>query len=324
MSLQLGNRVKETSLTSGSGVITLNGAVDSYQAFSSVLSSGDTTYYTILNNSDWEVGIGTYSSNSLSRDTILSSSNSGNRIDLIRQSDVFIAYPSEKSVYRDANDQIVAGSSGILFNSGIPSNVDNVLYLDDSLYFDGTKIIQSGDNISLLVNNSGYLTDIVQDISPQLGDDLDLNSNSITGVGSIEIDGTISGVNGVFNSGVQLFDTIPSDTTNVLYNNSGILYFDNVTIGSIKKYENISSDTTLDISADIVFVDSSSSAININMPQASGNGGKEIKIKRAFGNNLTTINASGLGNIDGQTNFTMHHLYQSVTLVSNNLNWFIT
>lgn len=350
MPLQLANRVKETSLTSGSGVITLAGADDGYQAFSSVLSSGDTTYYTITNGRDWEVGIGTYGSNTLSRDIILSSSNSDTNISLIRQSNVFIAYPSEKSVYKDASDQVVVGSSGVIVESGTPSNTSNVLYnVDGTLYFNGLAVntdvpytagtglvlsgfefsidetvLQSGDNVSLLSNDVPYLTNIVEDSSPQLGGDLYLNSSNIVGSGNIQIDGTISGINGVFNSGVQFLEGVPSDTSNSLYNNSGILYFNGLVVGSKKSYQNISSDTTLDITIDIVFIDTTSSEVNVTTPQASGNGGKEIQVKICAGDNPAVINASGLGNIDGQLNFTINHLYQSITLVSNNSNWFIT
>lgn len=350
MPLQLANRVKETSLTTGSGILTLTGASPSYQAFSSVLSSGDTTYYTIINSLNWEVGIGTYGSSTISRDTILSSSNSGNKINLSGQSTVFIAYPSEKSIYKDATDQVVVGSSGIIVESGIPSNTNNVLYNSSgTLYFNGQAVntdvpytagtglvlsgfefnidetvIQSGDNISLLSNDVPYLTNIVEDSSPQLGGDLDLNASNINGTGNIEIDGTISGVNGVFNSGVQFLEGIPSDTSSTLYNNSGILYFNGLVVGSKKSYQNITSDTFLDTSVDIVFVDTTSSEVNVTMPQAIGNGGKEIQVKRTAGNNLAVINASGLGNIDGELTFTIHHLYQSITLISNNSNWFIT
>lgn len=138
MPLHLANRVKETSISSGSGIIILGGAPATYQPFSSALSDGDTTYYTVVDNSNWEVGIGTYSANTLSRDIILSSSNSNNKINLGGSSNVFIAYPSEKSVYKDQNNQLVAGNSGIIIQSGIPSNVTNVLYnIGSELYFNG-------------------------------------------------------------------------------------------------------------------------------------------------------------------------------------------
>jgi hypothetical protein len=325
MPLQLANRIKETTLTSGAGTISLNGAETSYRAFSSVLSSGDITYYTILNASEWEVGLGTYLSNSLSRDIIFSSSNAGSKLDLAGQSYVFIAYPSEKSVHKDENDQVVAGSSGIILDSGIPPSVSNALYnTAGDLYFDGVQILQSGDNVSLLVNNSGYLTDIVQDTSPQLGGNLDLYSNNIIGTGNIEIDGTISGINGVFTSGVELYDGIPSDTTNTLYNNNGNLYFNGSTVGSIKNYRNVDSDVNIDVSDDVIFINSISNTVTVYMPEASGNAGKQFTIKRAYGDNVAIVNASGAGNIDGAYTFIMHHLYQSINLISNNSNWFIT
>ena len=142
--LRVANRVKESTLTSGSGTIALIGASNGYQSFSSVLSNGDTSYYTIVNGDSWEVGIGTYSSNTLSRDVVLSSSNSNNKLDLNGQSYVFIAYPSEKSVYKDQNDQVVVGSSGVIIGSGNPFITSNVLYNSGGiLYFNGLPVSSS-------------------------------------------------------------------------------------------------------------------------------------------------------------------------------------
>ena len=88
--LKLADRVKQTSLTEGTGAITFNGTFGSFQPFS-VIGNGNTTYYTIENGSNFEVGIGTYTSstNSLSRDTILDSSNNGQKINLVGLSIVF-------------------------------------------------------------------------------------------------------------------------------------------------------------------------------------------------------------------------------------------
>lgn len=165
MALILKDRVKETSLTSGSGTITLDGAVAGYQSFSGIMSSGDTTYYTIVNGDKWEVGVGTYSTNSLSRDTLLSSS-TGSKISLSGQSYVFVAYPAEKSVYRNTNDQIVVTDSGIRFNDGTIQTTSggssytagNGLQLSGSEFSVDNTVVQSGDNISVLANNVGYLT----------------------------------------------------------------------------------------------------------------------------------------------------------------------
>lgn len=74
------DRVRETTTTTGTGAITLAGAVVGFRAFSSVLSIGDTCYYSVasLPGTEWEVGVGTYSAlNTLTRTTVLSSSNAG-------------------------------------------------------------------------------------------------------------------------------------------------------------------------------------------------------------------------------------------------------
>ena len=82
MALVISDRVKETSITSGTGTITLAGAFGGFVTFASAVGDGNQTYYTFENGTGWEVGIGTYTSatNTLSRDTILGSSNSGSTI----------------------------------------------------------------------------------------------------------------------------------------------------------------------------------------------------------------------------------------------------
>lgn len=100
MPLIVKDRVKVTSTTTGTGTFTLGSAVDGFQSFS-VIGDGNQTYYTITNGTDWEVGIGTYTSSgtTLSRDVILESSNAGSAVDwLAGDKDVFVTYPAEKSV----------------------------------------------------------------------------------------------------------------------------------------------------------------------------------------------------------------------------------
>ena len=77
------DRVKETTTTTGTGAVTLAGAVAGFQAFSAVMAVNDTCYYVIVSGTgtDWETGTGTYSSASvLTRTNVLSSSNSGNAV----------------------------------------------------------------------------------------------------------------------------------------------------------------------------------------------------------------------------------------------------
>src|ERR1700690_2934081 len=78
------DRVKESSTTSGTGSVSLGGALSGFIAFSSVYSNGDTLYYCITdqNGANWEVGLGTYTSagNVLARTTAYASSNSGSKV----------------------------------------------------------------------------------------------------------------------------------------------------------------------------------------------------------------------------------------------------
>ena len=99
MALVVKDRVKETSTTSGTGTFTLAGAANGFQSFAAI-GNGNTTFYTIVGGTQWEVGIGTYTSSgtTLSRDTVLSSS-TGSKIDFAAGTkDVFCTYPSERVV----------------------------------------------------------------------------------------------------------------------------------------------------------------------------------------------------------------------------------
>ena len=106
MSLVLADRVRETTTSTGTGTITLGGAVTGFQSFA-VIGNNNTTYYTIAGGSQWEVGLGTYYGGTLSRDTVLASS-TGSVINLSAGSkDVFVCYPAEKSVNEDANNRVL-------------------------------------------------------------------------------------------------------------------------------------------------------------------------------------------------------------------------
>jgi hypothetical protein len=108
MALVLADRVQETTTSTGTGSVTLAGASVGFNSFS-VIGNGNTTYYTIAGQVQWEVGIGTYtaSGTTLSRDTVLSSSNGGALVDFSAGSkNVFVTYPAERAVYEDASGGI--------------------------------------------------------------------------------------------------------------------------------------------------------------------------------------------------------------------------
>lgn len=100
MALVLADRVQETTTTTGTGTVTLAGAATGYQSFAAV-GDGNSTYYTIAGGSEWEVGIGTYtaSGTTLSRTTVISSSNAGSLVNFAAGTkNVFVTYPSARAV----------------------------------------------------------------------------------------------------------------------------------------------------------------------------------------------------------------------------------
>jgi hypothetical protein len=123
MAFILADRVKETTTTTGTGTLTLAGAASGFRSFATI-GDGNSTYYAIVDstNNAWEVGEGTYTSSgtTLSRDTIISSSNSNSAVDFLSGiKDVFVTLPASK----------VTGSSNI--DGGLPdSSYSSIVPLD--------------------------------------------------------------------------------------------------------------------------------------------------------------------------------------------------
>jgi len=117
MALVLNDRVKETSTTTGTGTLNLDGAETDFETFVAGIGSTNTTYYAIVNTGtgEFEVGIGTVTDatpDTLSRDTIISSSNSDNAVNFTAGTkDVFCTQPASKAVYLDANNEPVGAAS---------------------------------------------------------------------------------------------------------------------------------------------------------------------------------------------------------------------
>jgi hypothetical protein len=100
MPLILKDRVRETTTTTGTGTLTLGGATTGFQSFS-VIGNSNTTYYAIDHSTSWEIGLGTrtLSGTTLSRDTVLESSNGGSLVNFpAGANDVFCTYPAEQAV----------------------------------------------------------------------------------------------------------------------------------------------------------------------------------------------------------------------------------
>ena len=129
MALVVNDRVKESTTVTGTGTATLLGAASGFQSFA-VIGNANTTYYCIADQggANWEVGLGTYtlSGTTLARTTVLASSNAGALVSFTSGTkDIFVTYPSERSVHQDqtltAYVPQVAASNGLVLNNATVS-----------------------------------------------------------------------------------------------------------------------------------------------------------------------------------------------------------
>jgi len=143
MAFVLADRVKETSTTTGTGTFTLAGAATGFQSFSAI-GNANTTYYTIAGQtgSEWEVGIGTYTSSgtTLSRDTVLASSNSGSLVNFSSGTkDVFCDYPAKRAVQ---------GAEGYIENSATV-NTSSTINTGNNAISGGPVTVSSGATVTV-------------------------------------------------------------------------------------------------------------------------------------------------------------------------------
>jgi len=115
MALVINDRVKETTTTSGTNPFTLAGAVTGFETFGAGVGNSNTTYYavTLPNTSEFEVGLGTLNSDSttLTRTTVISSSNSDNAVNFSSGTKtIFCTIPASKSVFLDASGNASVGA----------------------------------------------------------------------------------------------------------------------------------------------------------------------------------------------------------------------
>jgi len=92
---------------------------------------------------------------------------------------------------------------------------------------------------------------------------------------------------------------------------------------SVLVYKNVSTATNLIYEDHLVFVDTSASAVDLQLPLASGHGGKQFIIKQKSGLNSVNIYPSGSETIDDRSVFSITYSKNSISLVSDNSNWFI-
>jgi len=134
MALVLADRVKESTVTTGTTDFALGGADTGFQTFSAGVGANNTTYYAVSLGSAWEIGLGTLSANglTLARTTVLQSSNSDTKVSFASGTKyVFVTYPADKAVLTDNSQTLtnktISGSSNTISNIALTSQVTGTL-----------------------------------------------------------------------------------------------------------------------------------------------------------------------------------------------------
>jgi hypothetical protein len=175
MALVIADRVRETTTTTGTGTITLGGAVSNFETFTANLSNSDTTYYSIVDNTNgtFEVGLGTFTSSgtTLARTTVIASSNSNSAVNFgSGTKDVFITIPATKMIVKDASGN-VSIDGDVTVSDG--TNDFDVASHDgtNGLKLGGTVVTSSAAELNILDGKSFV-------------DEDGMDSNSATGIPS--------------------------------------------------------------------------------------------------------------------------------------------
>lgn len=148
------DRVQESTTTTGTGALTLSGAITGYQTFSSAIGNGNLTYYAIFSagSTEWEVGIGTVGAGTLARTTILASSNAGSVVTLSAGiKNVICTYPASKAGF------------AVSVSATSPSNPTS-----GDLWYDSTN------GVMLIYYNDGTTSQWVEDYESQLASSISL------------------------------------------------------------------------------------------------------------------------------------------------------
>ena len=159
----ISDRVRETSSTAGSGSVVFDGAYGAFQTFNTGIGSGNTTYYTIENTTQWEVGQGVYdsSSNSLSRDIVFDSSAGGSKINIDGVSIVFCTLPADRTFVEDPDGNVFV--SGVHATSGVFESLQTQdLTLTNDLVVSGDTYLNTlsatGDSLVANIASTGEIT----------------------------------------------------------------------------------------------------------------------------------------------------------------------
>jgi len=181
-----------------------------------------------------------------------------------------------------------------------------------------TIFIPSSGYVGLNQNNPSYQLDVVG--TGNFSQNLLVNGTGVSLSGHTHTSSTISDFNSSVSGLLPITNIVPGSNVNVT--TSGTTYTISVD-GLTTPYKNVSSSANLLPSDETIFAYCDSSDITLTMPSASGVGGKKMYLKKVSGSFNLIIQPSGNQKIDNKNNTILNYINESVTLISDNSNWFV-
>tara|TARA_R100000353_G_scaffold73375_1_gene56091 strand:- start:357 stop:1361 length:1005 start_codon:yes stop_codon:yes gene_type:complete len=193
MAFILNDRVKETSITTGTGTLNLAGAVQDFETFVAGIGTTNETYYCIVHpgTGEFEVGRGTVTDatpDTLSRAQVFSSSNSDNPVDFSAGTkDVFCTLPASKAVVEDENNDVTLPAD---LTVGANIDVSSGTIKLDGNYPTGTNNVALGNTALDSIGNGGAGHNVAIGHAALTADDTGTGN---VGIGAFALTATVTG-----------------------------------------------------------------------------------------------------------------------------------
>ena len=279
MALVLNDRVKETSTSTGTGTIDLDGAVTGFETFVAGIATGNTTYYAIFlqGSTEWEVGLGTVTDatpDTLARTTVITSSNSDSAVNFSAGTkDVFCTLPASKAVYLDASGAAVGAISNVV--------EDTTPQLGGDLDVNGNAIVSASDgDIAINANGTGMVT---------------MTANSVAGD---VIPGKLAGTN--FSGGLIVGHSTTGTLSTATYNTGvGLGAMDAITSADYNTCVGYNAGSTITTSPKNTFIGRASGFSTATGSGANTYVGQSTAYFQGNGQSNTAVGVSALQGSDG-------------------------